>query len=68
MEINGKTLGMIGMGRIGTEVAKRMLAMGMTILAFDPFLTEEKAAKLGVRLVTLDEFLAPPILSPSIRL
>lgn len=58
VEINGKTLGIIGMGRIGTEVAKRMLAMGMTILAFDPFLTEEKATKLGVRLVTLDELLA----------
>ncbi|HEY8393000.1 MAG TPA: phosphoglycerate dehydrogenase [Capillibacterium sp.] len=58
VEINGKTLGIIGMGRIGTEVAKRMLAMGMTILAYDPFLTEEKATKLGVRLVTLDELLA----------
>lgn len=58
VEINGKTLGIIGMGRIGTEVAKRMQAMGMAILALDPFLTEEKAAKLGVRLVTLDELLA----------
>ena len=58
VEINGKTLGIIGMGRIGTEVARRMQAMGMTILALDPFLTEEKAAKLGVRLVTRDELLA----------
>ena len=58
VEINGKTLGIIGMGRIGTEVARRMQAMGMTILAMDPFLTEEKAAKLGVRLVARDELLA----------
>src|SRR5690606_11959367 len=58
VEINGKTLGLVGMGRIGTEVAKRMLAMGMAVLAFDPFLTEERATKLGVCLVSLDELLA----------
>lgn len=58
VEINGKTLGIVGMGRIGTEVARRMRAMGMNILACDPFLTEDKAAKLGVRLVTLEELLA----------
>jgi D-3-phosphoglycerate dehydrogenase len=58
VEVYGKGLGIIGMGRIGTEVAKRMMAMGMTILAFDPFLTEDKAVKLGVRLVSLDELLA----------
>ncbi|NLM37142.1 MAG: phosphoglycerate dehydrogenase [Firmicutes bacterium] len=58
VEVNGKTLGIVGMGRIGTEVARRMQAMGMTVLAFDPYLTEEKAAKLGVRLVALDELLA----------
>jgi D-3-phosphoglycerate dehydrogenase len=58
VEVNGKTLGIIGMGRIGTEVAKRMMAMGMTLVAFDPFLTEEKATKMGVSLVTLDELLA----------
>ncbi len=57
VEVNGKVLGVIGMGRIGTEVAKRMMAMNMTILAFDPFLTKERATKLGVRLVTLDELL-----------
>ncbi len=58
VEVNGKVLGVIGMGRIGTEVAKRMMAMNMTILVFDPFLTKERAIKLGVRLVTLDELLA----------
>lgn len=54
VEVNGKTLGVVGMGRIGTEVAKRMLAMGMTVLAYDPFFTEEKAASLGVKMVDLD--------------
>ncbi|NLW47437.1 MAG: phosphoglycerate dehydrogenase [Firmicutes bacterium] len=54
VEVNGKTLGVIGMGRIGTEVSKRMLAMGMTVLAYDPFFTEEKANSLGVKMVNLD--------------
>lgn len=54
VEVNGKTLGIVGMGRIGTEVAKRMLAMGMNINAFDPFLTNEKAESLGVKLVNLE--------------
>lgn len=57
VEINGKVLGIVGMGRIGTEVAKRMLAMGMEVLAFDPFLTEEKAESIGVKLVNLDEII-----------
>lgn len=53
-ELNGKTLGIVGMGRIGTEVAKRMQAMGLNILAYDPFLTSERADSLGVKLVNLD--------------
>lgn len=57
IEINGKTLGIIGMGRIGTEVAKRMIGMGMNILAFDPFLTEERAQAMGVKLVSLDQII-----------
>ncbi|NLY75717.1 MAG: phosphoglycerate dehydrogenase [Firmicutes bacterium] len=54
VEVNGKTLGIVGMGRIGSEVAKRMLAMGMNVLAYDPFFTEEKAASLGVKLTDLE--------------
>ncbi|HEY8463638.1 MAG TPA: phosphoglycerate dehydrogenase [Bacillota bacterium] len=53
-ELNGKTLGIVGMGRIGTEVAKRMHAMGMTINGYDPFLTRERAESLGVNLVDLE--------------
>src|SRR5690554_7529784 len=58
VEVNGKTLGVIGMGRIGTEVARRTQGMGMTILAMDPFLTTEKAERIGVRLVDLETLLA----------
>ena len=58
VEVRDKTLGIIGLGRIGTEVAKRMQAMGMTILGYDPVLSEERAEKLGIRLATVDEILA----------
>src|SRR5690554_1676196 len=58
VEVNGKTLGVIGMGRIGTEVARRTQGMGMTILVVDPFMTAEKADQLGVCLVELETLLA----------
>ncbi|MBU8879149.1 phosphoglycerate dehydrogenase [Bacillus sp. FJAT-29790] len=56
-ELYGKTLGIIGMGRIGSELAKRSKAFGMTIKVFDPFLTKDRAIKLGVESSSLDDVL-----------
>lgn len=57
VELYGKTLGVIGLGRIGAEFAKRALSFGMKILAFDPFLSEEKAKSLNIEPVSLDRLL-----------
>lgn len=53
-EIGGKTLGLLGVGNIGREVARRATALGMTALAFDPYVKELS----GIKLVTLEELLA----------
>ena len=57
-EVYAKTLGLVGLGKIGSHVAAVMKAAGMTVVASDPFLTSEQAKKLGVELVTLDALLA----------
>ncbi len=53
-----KTLGVLGLGRIGSEVAKRAKDFGMSVIAYDPFLRAEKANQIGVELVSLDELLS----------
>ncbi|WP_042353799.1 phosphoglycerate dehydrogenase [Bacillus rubiinfantis] len=54
VELYKKTLGVVGMGKIGTEVGKRAKSFGMNILGFDPYLTEERAKKLGITKASLD--------------
>lgn len=56
-EIHGKTLGIIGLGKIGSNVSQRLQAFGMDVKAYDPFATHEKAQELGVELLELDELL-----------
>ena len=51
------TLGIVGLGRVGSEVAHRAQAFAMRVVAFDPFISEEYAAKLGVEVAPLDELL-----------
>jgi D-3-phosphoglycerate dehydrogenase / 2-oxoglutarate reductase len=58
VELLGKTLGLVGIGNVGSIVGKRCLAMGMSVVAFDPFVTPDKAAGLGFRLATFDEVIA----------
>lgn len=58
VELKGKTLGLIGAGRIGSEVALRCQAFGMDVIVYDPYLTEERAAEFGAALVPLNEVLA----------
>ena len=56
-ELYGKTLGIVGLGRIGTEVARRASAFHMNIVGFDPFISNEQARHLGVGLLPFDEVL-----------
>ncbi len=58
VELTAKTLGLIGCGNIGSIVASRALGLKMKVLAYDPFLTEERAVELGVEKVHLHELLS----------
>jgi D-3-phosphoglycerate dehydrogenase / 2-oxoglutarate reductase len=58
VELHGKTLGVVGLGRIGTLVAQRALAFGMHLIAYDPYVSEDRARRLGVEMVDLDTLLA----------
>ncbi|MCU1491733.1 MAG: serA [Acidimicrobiaceae bacterium] len=58
VELSGKTLGVVGLGRIGALVAQRMLAFGMHLVAYDPYTSPERAKRMGVELLSLDELVA----------
>ena len=55
VELKGKTLGVVGMGRIGSGVAKRALAFGMKVIGYDPYINEERAKDMGVIVGTFDD-------------
>ena len=57
-EVRGKTLGLVGLGRIGAEVARRARGLEMDVLAYDPVVSTDRAAQIGVTLASLDEVLA----------
>lgn len=55
VELNEKTLGVVGLGRIGREVAKRAASFDMRIIGYDPFITVDKAAAMGIEAMSLDD-------------
>ncbi|HEU4318713.1 MAG TPA: hydroxyacid dehydrogenase [Acidimicrobiia bacterium] len=57
VELRGKTLGLIGAGRIGGEVAIRCQSFGMSVIVYDPYLTEQRAEELNIELVRLEDVL-----------
>lgn len=63
IQVRGKTLGIIGMGRVGTEVAQIAKGLQVNILAYDPMISGVRAEKLGSVLLLLRSYYRPPILS-----
>ncbi len=57
-ELYGKTLGVVGVGRVGREVAIRMKSFGMQLIGYDPILSQDEASRLGMQLVPFDELVA----------
>lgn len=60
VELHGKTLGILGLGRIGSLVAERVRAFGMRLLAYDPYISAERAEEVGVAGAALDVFAVEP--------
>ncbi len=58
VELHGKTLGIIGLGKIGALVAQRAHAFGMRLVAYDPYISDERARHMGIESMSLDELLA----------
>jgi D-3-phosphoglycerate dehydrogenase / 2-oxoglutarate reductase len=67
VELTGKTLGIIGCGNIGSIVADRAQGLKMNVIAYDPFLSPERALDLGVEKVELDACWRAPTSSPCTR-
>jgi D-3-phosphoglycerate dehydrogenase len=57
-ELNAKTLGVVGLGRVGQEVARRLTSLGMDLVAYDPYIGQERADQLGAELVDFEDCLA----------
>ena len=57
VELRGKTLGVIGLGKVGSEVAKRAVAFQMDVIAFDPYVATDRAQSMGVEMVDMDRLL-----------
>ena len=57
VEVRNKVLGIIGLGKVGTEVARRALGLEMQVIAFDPYVAPEHARKLGVSMLSLEDIL-----------
>ncbi|MBV9042197.1 MAG: phosphoglycerate dehydrogenase, partial [Acidimicrobiia bacterium] len=55
VEVHGKTLGVVGLGRVGALVAQRALAFGMRLVAYDPYVSKDRARQMGVDLMSLEE-------------
>jgi len=58
VELHGKVLGVVGLGRVGALVAQRASAFGMKLVAYDPYVSPDRARQMGVELMTLDEVVA----------
>ncbi len=58
VELHGKTLGIIGLGKIGALVAQRAHAFGMRLVAYDPYISDERARHMGIESMSLDQLLA----------
>src|SRR3954451_12286079 len=58
VELHGKVLGVVGLGRVGALVAQRAYSFGMRLVAYDPFVAPERARQLGIELVSLEELMA----------
>ncbi|MGH3993915.1 MAG: NAD(P)-dependent oxidoreductase, partial [Pseudonocardiaceae bacterium] len=58
VELSGKTIGVVGLGKIGQLVAQRLAAFGTELIAYDPYVSPARAAQLGIELVDLDELLS----------